>query len=126
VVIRAMVRDLNLPAEVVVAPTVREADGLALSSRNSYLTPEQRAVAPAIYRGLTAAKALFDDGERDAEALRRAVRAAIEAEPQMSIDYVSVADPETLRELAQVASQALASTAVRLGTTRLIDNLLLG
>jgi pantoate--beta-alanine ligase len=126
VVIRAMARDLNLPAEVVVAPTVREADGLALSSRNSYLTPEQRAVAPAIYRGLTAAKALFDAGERDAEALRRAVRAAIEAEPQMSIDYVSVADPETLRELAQVASQALASTAVRLGTTRLIDNLLLG
>jgi pantoate--beta-alanine ligase len=126
VVIRAMARDLNLPAEVVVAPTVREADGLALSSRNSYLTPEQRAVAPAIYRGLSAAKALFDGGERDAEALRRAIRAAIEAEPQMSIDYVSVADPETLRELAQVASQALASTAVRLGTTRLIDNLLLG
>jgi pantoate--beta-alanine ligase len=125
VVIRAMARDLDLPVEVVVAPTVREADGLALSSRNSYLTPEQRAVAPAIYRGLQAAKALFDGGERDAEALRRAIRAAVEAEPQMAIDYVSVADPETLRELTRVASQALASAAVRLGTTRLIDNLLL-
>ena len=125
VVIRAMVRDLDLPVEVVVAPTVREADGLALSSRNSYLTPEQRAVAPAIYRGLSAAKALFDAGERDADALRQAVRAVIEAEPQLAIDYVSVADPETLRELTRVASRALASIAVRLGTTRLIDNLLL-
>ncbi|HZZ32574.1 MAG TPA: pantoate--beta-alanine ligase [Phenylobacterium sp.] len=125
VVIRTMVRDLDLPVDVVVAPTVREPDGLALSSRNSYLTPEQRAVATAIYRALSAAQALFESGERDADVLRQGVRAVIETEPQLAIDYVSVADPETLRELARVAQQALASIAVRLGTTRLIDNLLL-
>jgi pantoate--beta-alanine ligase len=125
VVIRAMARDLDLPVEVVVAPTVREPDGLALSSRNSYLTPEQRAIAPAIYRALSAAKALFQGGERDADTLRHAVRSVIESEPQFTIDYVSVADPDTLRELARAETRALASVAARLGATRLIDNLLL-
>ncbi|WP_372786145.1 pantoate--beta-alanine ligase [Phenylobacterium sp.] len=125
VVIRKLVRDLDLPVEVIVAPTVREADGLALSSRNSYLTPDQRAAAPAIYRALSAARDRFAGGERDAEALREAMRAVIAAEPQMRIDYVSVADAQTLRELAAVQGQALASMAVRLGTTRLIDNLVL-
>jgi pantoate--beta-alanine ligase len=98
VVIRKMVRDLNLPVEVVVAPTVRERDGLAMSSRNSYLTSAERAQAPGLYRALCAAKAAFDAGERDAEA-------------------------ETLRELDRVEGPALASLAARLGTTRLIDNL---
>lgn len=126
VVIRKLVRDLDMPVEVIVAPTVREADGLALSSRNSYLTPEQRAVAPAIHRGLSAAKALFDAGERRADVLRHAARSVIETEPQVSVDYVSVADPDTLRELTDVETRALASTAVRLGATRLIDNILLG
>ncbi|HEX3366582.1 pantoate--beta-alanine ligase [Phenylobacterium sp.] len=126
VVIQKLVRDLDMPVEVIVAPTVREADGLALSSRNSYLTPEQRAVAPAIFRGLLAAEALFDAGERDGDALRRAVRAAIEAEPQFSVDYISVADPETLAELDRAGACALVSIAARLGTTRLIDNILLG
>ncbi|MDB5461621.1 MAG: pantoate--beta-alanine ligase [Phenylobacterium sp.] len=126
VVIRKLVADLDLPVEIVVAPTVREADGLALSSRNSYLTPEQRAAAPAIFRALTAARVLFEGGERDAEAVRQAMRATIAAEPDMRIDYVSVADPETLRELSTVDRAALASMAVRLGATRLIDNLLLG
>lgn len=126
VVIRKLVRDLNMPVEVIIAPTVREPDGLALSSRNSYLTPAQRAVAPAIYRGLSAAKALFDAGERDAETLRDAARRVIEAEPQFTVDYMSVADADTLRELDSVEGRALASAAVRLGTTRLIDNLLLG
>ncbi|MDB5436003.1 MAG: pantoate--beta-alanine ligase, partial [Phenylobacterium sp.] len=126
VVIRKLVADLDLPVAIVVAPTVREADGLALSSRNSYLTPEQRAAAPAIFRALTAARVLFEGGERDAEAVRQAMRATIAAEPDMRIDYVSVADPETLRELSTVDRAALASMAVRLGATRLIDNLLLG
>jgi len=126
VVIRKLVRDLNLPVEVVVAPTVREPDGLALSSRNSYLTPEERAAAPAIYRALRAAHARFEAGERDAEALRDAMRAVIAAEPLMRIDYVSVADADSLRELTRVQGRALASMAVRLGATRLIDNLLLG
>ena len=126
VVIRKLVRDLNLPVEVVVAPTVREPDGLALSSRNSYLTPDERAAAPAIYRALRAAHARFEAGERDAEALRDAMRAVIAAEPLMRIDYVSVADAGSLRELTRVEGRALASMAVRLGATRLIDNLPLG
>nr|MEA2799854.1 pantoate--beta-alanine ligase [Phenylobacterium sp.] len=126
VVIHKLVRDLDLPVEVVVAPTVREADGLALSSRNSYLTPEQRSAAPTIYRALSEARRRFDAGERDGDALREAMRRTITAEPLMQVDYVSVADPLTLRELATVEGQALASMAVRLGTTRLIDNLALG
>jgi pantoate--beta-alanine ligase len=125
VVIRKMARDLNLPVEVVVAATVREPDGLALSSRNSYLTPPQRAVAPTIFRALSAARDLFNAGERDAEALREAMRRIITAEPQMQVDYVSVADPTTLHELTTVGRDALASMAVRLGATRLIDNMLL-
>jgi pantoate--beta-alanine ligase len=125
-VIRKLVRDLDLPVEVVVAPTVREPDGLALSSRNSYLTPPERAIAPTIHRALLEGRRLFDAGERDADVLRRAVRSVIEREPGLSIDYVSVADPLDLRELDTVAQGALASLAVRLGATRLIDNLVLG
>jgi pantoate--beta-alanine ligase len=126
VVIRKLVADLNLPVEVVVAPTVRDADGLALSSRNSYLTPAQRAAAPVLFRALTAAQALFDGGERDADRLREAMRRTITVEPEAQVEYLSLADPLTLQELARVDRQALASLAVRFGTTRLIDNLLLG
>ncbi len=126
VVIRKLVRDLDLPVEVVVAPTVREADGLALSSRNSYLTAEERAVAPVIFQALSAARAHFDAGERDAEGLRQAVRRMLAEQPSLTVDYVSVADPLTLRELEAVDTGALVSTAARLGATRLIDNLILG
>jgi pantoate--beta-alanine ligase len=126
VVIRKMVRDLDMPVEVIVAPTVREADGLALSSRNSYLTPEQRAAAPAIFRALSEAKRAFDAGERNAEALRALARQTIATEPQMQVDYVSAADPDTLRELETLDDRALISVAVRLGSTRLIDNIVLG
>ncbi|MBS0334518.1 MAG: pantoate--beta-alanine ligase [Proteobacteria bacterium] len=122
VVIRKMVRDLDMPVEVVVAPTVREPDGLAMSSRNSYLTPEQRAQAPALYRALSAAKAAHAAGERDAEALRAAMRREL---ADFAVDYVSLSDAETLRELDRVEGPALASLAARIGTTRLIDNLLL-
>ncbi len=126
VVIRKLVADLNLPVEIVVAPTVRDTDGLALSSRNSYLTPAQRAAAPVLFRALTAAQALYASGERDAERLREVMRRTIAAEPQAQADYVSLADPRTLDELTRVGGQALASMAVRFGATRLIDNLLLG
>ncbi len=123
VVIKKLVFDLNMPVEVIVAPTIREADGLAQSSRNSYLTPAQRAVAPVIYRALSAAKEKYETGERDAEALRREARRILEAEPAFSLDYVSVADAMTLQELQTVNGPALISTAARLGATRLIDNL---
>jgi pantoate--beta-alanine ligase len=126
IVIRKLVRDLDLPVDVVVAPTVREADGLALSSRNSYLNPAERAAAPAIFKALSAARALLEAGERNAEVLRQAMRRIIGAEQLMQMDYVSIADPTTLQELISVEKQALASMAVRLGATRLIDNLMLG
>ncbi len=126
VVIRQMVRDLALPIEVVVAPTVREADGLALSSRNVYLSPEQRAAAPVLYRALSQAAQLHASGERSAEALRAALRRVLAAEPLAEIDYVSAADPLSLQELEVVDRGVLLSLAVRIGKTRLIDNLLLG
>jgi pantoate--beta-alanine ligase len=126
VVIRQLVRDLDIPVEIVVAPTQREADGLALSSRNSYLTVAERTAAPAIYRGLEAVRRQFCAGQRDAAALRAVLRRELEAEPSFQIDYVSVADPVTLKELDRIDRAALASVAVRLGATRLIDNLILG
>jgi pantoate--beta-alanine ligase len=125
VVIRRMTRDLDLPVEVVIAPTVREPDGVALSSRNAYLTAEDRARATVLFRALSEASARFAAGEHDAEALREAMRRTIAAEPAIEIDYVSVADPETLRELDRIEGGALASLAARLGRARLIDNLLL-
>jgi pantoate--beta-alanine ligase len=126
VVIRKLAQDLDLPVEVVVAPTVREADGLALSSRNSYLSADERAAAPVIFRALSAAKARFEAGERNAEHLRAVVRRVLAEQPSLAIDYVSVADPLTLRELDTVETSALVSMAVRTGATRLIDNLILG
>ncbi len=124
VVVRRMVRDLALPSEVVVVPTVREADGLALSSRNIYLDPAQRQAATVLYRALKAGRQAWLGGERQAAALRQLMMALITAEPPARIDYVSVADPETLAELDIVTDRALASLAVRFGTTRLIDNLI--
>jgi pantoate--beta-alanine ligase len=124
-VIRQMVVDLNVPVEVVGCPTVRDADGLALSSRNSTLSPGERAAAPVLYRALTAAAELWRAGERDAEALRRTMRQVLDGEPRARPDYVSVADPLTLRELDTVGESALLSMAVRVGPVHLIDNLLL-
>jgi len=125
VVIRKLVRDLDLPVEIVVGDTVREADGLALSSRNSYLTPDQRAEAPVLYRALSAARTAFAEGERDADALRRLVRTVLGEGLAPATDYVSVADPHTLEELTTLTDGALVSLAVRFGATRLIDNVLL-
>ena len=125
-VIRQMARDLDMGIEIVAVPTVRDADGLAMSSRNAYLTPEQRRAAPVIYRALSAARHLWEAGETDAERLRGNVREILQQEPQLAgIDYVSVADAGTLQELAQVDGPAMVSTAVRMGETRLIDNVAL-
>jgi len=125
-VIRRMVRDLDFPVEVVVCPTVREADGLALSSRNAYLGTEERKAAAVLYRALCAAKEKFDAGERSAEMLRHAMESVISAEPLAGMQYVSAADPETLEELERVDGGVLLSMAVRIGKTRLIDNFLIG
>jgi len=127
VVVRRMARDLDIPTEVVVVPTVREVDGLAMSSRNVYLDREQRAAAAVLYRALRRAEALWESGERDAETLRAGMRETLAAEPLADPDYVSVADAETLREAhGAIAGPVLASLAVRFGATRLIDNLRLG
>jgi pantoate--beta-alanine ligase len=125
VVIRRMVRDLNFPVDLVVGMTIREPDGLALSSRNVYLDPAERQTALVLSRALRAAHDLWDAGERDGERLRAAMRAALAAEPLAQPDYVSIADPDTLAELDAIApgQGALASLAVRIGRgTRLIDN----
>lgn len=128
VVLRRMVRDLNFNLDLVVCPIVREPDGLALSSRNEYLTPPQREAATVLYRALTAGVALLDEGERDAAAVRQKMAQIIDAEPLATADYVSVAHPDTLRELEQVGERAVLSTAVFVGETRrkvrLIDNAL--
>jgi pantoate--beta-alanine ligase len=124
-VIRRMVRDLDFPLEVVVCPTVREPDGLALSSRNAYLGAAERRAAAVLYRALTAARARYDAGERAGEALRAAMRQELRSEPLAREEYVSVADPETLLELDRVEGGGLLSLAVRIGRTRLIDNLTL-
>ncbi|MFA7248396.1 MAG: pantoate--beta-alanine ligase [Dehalococcoidia bacterium] len=125
-VIRRLVVDLRVPTEVIGCPIVREPDGLALSSRNVYLSPEEHEQALSLSRGLRAAEAAWADGVRDAESLRRRVREEIEAQPLANIDYVSLADQRTLAELTgPVRAPALLSLAVRFGATRLIDNTLL-
>jgi pantoate--beta-alanine ligase len=124
-VIRRMTLDLNLPVEIVVCPIVREPDGLAMSSRNVYLNPEERRAATVLFRALRAAQERFAAGERNGDALRAAMRAVIESEPLARADYVSVANLDDLHELETVTSRALASLAVRIGTTRLIDNCVL-
>jgi pantoate--beta-alanine ligase len=124
-VIRRMVLDLNFPIDIVACPTVRAADGLALSSRNSYLTPLERPAATVLFRALSAAQEAFGAGERNAGRLRLAIRAILNAEPLVHIDYISAADPETLAELEHIETGVLLSLAVRIGKMRLIDNILL-
>ena len=124
-VIKRLSRDLNLGAEVIVCPTVREADGLAMSSRNVNLNAEEREAARVLFKSLELAEHLFRTGIRDADVLRQHMRDTIEAEPLAKIDYVSVADGDTLRELDMAVSPALVSVAVNIGKTRLIDNLVL-
>lgn len=125
-VIRQMVWDLNFPLEVVVCSTVREADGLAMSSRNKYLEGESRQAARVLFRALTAAKEMYQTGERDAEILREKMKEVLNTEPLAQVQYVSCADYNTLEELDVVKGKALLSMAVLIGKTRLIDNFVLG
>jgi pantoate--beta-alanine ligase len=125
-IIRRMVRDLDFGIEILGVPIVREADGLALSSRNAYLSPEDRRAALCLSKGLAAAEAAYKAGERDAAALVRAARAPIEGEPRARIDYVELRDAVELTDLARVERAAVLAMAVFLGTTRLIDNRVIG
>jgi pantoate--beta-alanine ligase len=124
-VIRRMVQDLDMPVQIVVCPTVREADGLAMSSRNVYLSAAERQAAPVLYRALQAAQAAYKRGERSAEQLRQIMQSVLAETNLAQPQYVSCADPETLQELDWVNERALLSMAVYFGNTRLIDNLLL-
>jgi len=125
-VIRRMTRDLDFPIEIVVCPTMREPDGLAMSSRNVYLNPEERAAAVILSRGLFAAKKAFDAGEQVASHLRSIVLDLLASEPLVKVQYVSCAHPDTLQELEGPVKRALLSLAVTIGKTHLIDNIVLG
>ena len=125
-VIRQMVRDLNFPLEIVVCPTTREPDGLAMSSRNVYLDPDQRKAATVLFRSLSAAKDLYEAGERDAEKVRGKMKEVLTTEPLAEVQYVSCADYDSLEELDEIKGKALLSMAVFIGKTRLIDNFVLG
>jgi pantoate--beta-alanine ligase len=125
-VIRRMVKDLDFPIEIVICPTLREKDGLAMSSRNTYLDPDERKAAAVLYRSLSTARQAFDSGTREAEKLRSLVRETIAKEPLVGLQYVSCADIDTLKELEMIRTKALLSLAAHVGKTRLIDNIVLG
>jgi len=126
IVIRRMVKDLDFPLEVVICPIVRETDGLAMSSRNVYLTPQERQAATVLFSALQAAQKAFESGKREADSLRKLVEEVVQSEPLASLQYVSCADPETLQELSGSVEHGLLSMAVFFGKTRLIDNIILG
>lgn len=126
IVVKKMVRDLRIPTEIIVLPTVREADGLALSSRNQYLNPQERQAATVLFRALTQAKQLYTHGERDAQTIIRAMLTLIAAEPLATLDYIAINDADTLVPLDDLSlCNVVISLAVRIGNTRLIDNFLL-
>lgn len=126
VVVRQMARDLNFPLEVIVCPTVREADGLAMSSRNAYLEPSERIAAACLYRAIRAAAHVYDEGERNPDRILAAARSVIDSEPLANADYVSLNDPQTLRPVtAQTDQPLLLSLTVQVGKPHLLDNALL-
>lgn len=125
-VIRRLVRDLDFPIELDIAPTLREADGLAMSSRNAYLNADERVIAPALHRALKAAQAAWEAGLRDPAALRQTALDLLAGEPRFMLDYLAAADPDTLEPLTAPAGRVLLSVAAKLGKTRLIDNVMLG
>ncbi len=124
-VIRQMVRDLNMPVKIVASPIIRERDGLAMSSRNTYLNPEERQAALVLSKSIQIAKLAYENGERNADTLREKMEKFINAEPLARLEYVSCADYDSLKELVEIEGKALLSMAVYIGTTRLIDNLIL-
>ena len=126
IVIRRMARDLNLPADVHLCPTIREPDGLAMSSRNRYLSADERRDALCLFQALSLARQQYEQGERSASELVAAMRGHIEKVRSAHIDYVAVVHPDTLQPLSTIEDRALAALAVRIGSTRLIDNILLG
>lgn len=121
-VVRQLVRDLALPVEIVAGPTVREPDGLALSSRNAYLSDEERRVAPALFRALQAGEALFTAGERDAAAIVRAVEGELAREPRFAVQYVALVEATSFQPVSSIEREAVLALAAMLGGTRLIDN----
>jgi pantoate--beta-alanine ligase len=125
-VICRMVSDLGLNLDIVPVPTVREPDGLAMSSRNIFLTAEERKAALVLWKALCLARGHWENGQRDVAGLRKEMTSLIEHEPFANIDYISIADPETLEEIDVIDRPALVSLAVRIGGTRLIDNTMLG
>jgi len=125
-VVMRLVRDLGLPVEVRVAPTVREADGLALSSRNAYLAPEERKAAPALFRALLVTQLVHELGEKKAGKLLHTFRLALETEPLLVLDTVDLVDAVTMRPVEKVDRPVLLAAAVRVGRTRLIDNVVFG
>jgi pantoate--beta-alanine ligase len=124
-VIRQMTQDLNFPIKIVVCPTVREADGLAMSSRNAYLNTEERQAATILFRALTSARQAYEQGDRHAGRLREIMQQVLDSEPLAQAQYISCAGYDTLQELDQVAGKTLLSLAVLIGQTRLIDNMVL-
>ncbi|HSB81924.1 MAG TPA: pantoate--beta-alanine ligase, partial [Candidatus Methylomirabilis sp.] len=124
-VVRRLAADLNLGLDIVVLPTVRESDGLALSSRNVLLNPEERRQATILSRALSQAQAVIGKGERDAAQLRAAIETQIQSVPLAKLDYVGVCDPDTLEPLTQIAGRAVVLVSASFGETRLIDNILL-
>ena len=124
VVIKRMVKDLNMNVTIKPQPIVREKDGLAMSSRNTYLSPAERAAALVLFKSLQEAEKMFDHGERDAKTIIRNVTSIIQQEPTATNDYVALTDPESLTDLQQVKARALLALAVKIGKIRLIDNLL--
>ena len=124
-ILKRMVRDLNIPVEIVVAPIVREPDGLAMSSRNAYLDPQQRKQALMLSRSLARVHELFKQGERSPDRLIAAGKAVIAEEPAIRLDYFSVVDPESLEPVADVSREVLVAVAAYIATTRLIDNVVL-
>lgn len=126
VTIRQLARDLNYPIDIVICPIIREADGLAMSSRNTYLSPAERQAASVLYRALSSAKDAFTNGEHNASELRTRIQEIIAGEALAQVQYVSCADPDALQELQGDVSYALLSLAVSIGKTRLIDNMIIG
>ncbi|HEU5232336.1 MAG TPA: pantoate--beta-alanine ligase [Terriglobales bacterium] len=124
-IIRRMVRDLMFPIEIVVAPIIREADGLALSSRNVYLSPDERRQALVLSRALREIESQYREGERDSKKLIEAALAVFASEPAVRVDYIELVDPDTLEDVATVSARTLAAVAAFVGTTRLIDNVTL-
>ncbi len=125
IVVRRMAADLNMPLEIVICPTVREPNGLAVSSRNKYLTEEQKKDATLIYKSLQKCREMIDDGTTDSETIIAEMRKILSQAPSIEIEYISIVDAETLHNLDKIAGKALAAVAVQIGPARLIDNILM-